>query len=117
MATEHSARIWSLKKQMIELERNIEIAHQRENQLAKARAEAKARFNAFSTRIEQLEKTIPGLHKAIKDLRQDEAGLLREIALRRLEQRRNLINNYLVQARFGVANLLDVSTARAGEEE
>jgi hypothetical protein len=117
IATEHPARVWSLKKQMIELEHNIEMAHQRENQLATARAEAKARFDAFSTRIEQLEKTIPGLQKVVKDLCKSEAGVLQKIALKRLEQRRNLINNYLVQARFGVANLLDVSSARAGEEE
>jgi TolA-binding protein len=117
IATEHPARVWSLKKQMIELEKSIEMAHQKENQLAKARAEAEGRFDAFSTRIEQLEKTLPGLHKQVKDLLRDEAGLLQEMALTRLEQRRSLINNYLVQARFGVANLLDISSARAGAEE
>jgi hypothetical protein len=117
ITTEHPARVWSLKKQMIGLEKNIEMAYQKENQLAKARAEAEGRFDGFTTRIEQLEKTLPGLHKQVKALRRDEAGLLQEMTLTRLEQRRSLINNYLVQARFGVANLLDVSSARAGAEE
>ncbi|PVV22332.1 MAG: hypothetical protein B6D78_05625 [gamma proteobacterium symbiont of Ctena orbiculata] len=102
---------------MIELEQNLEMAHQKETELAKARAEAEGRFDAFSTRIKQLEQELPGLHRQVKVLRQDEAGLLREMALERLERRRTLINNYLVQARFGVANLLDISSARAGGEE
>ncbi|MES9812762.1 MAG: hypothetical protein ABW159_07830 [Candidatus Thiodiazotropha sp.] len=116
IATEHPARVWSLKKQMIELEQSIETAHQKESELARARAEAEGRFDAFSSRIEQLEKALPGLHRQVKALRQEETELLREMALERLEQRRSLINNYLVQARFGVANLLDISSARAGEE-
>ncbi|MEW8506540.1 MAG: tetratricopeptide repeat protein [Candidatus Thiodiazotropha sp.] len=117
IATEHPARIWSLKKQMNQLEQNIEMAHQKERELAKARSEAKGRFDAFSGRIERLEKALPGLHNQVKILRRDEADLLREMALTRLEQRRDLINNYLIQARFGVANLLDISTARAEEQE
>jgi TolA-binding protein len=117
IATEHPARVWSLKKQMIGLEKNIEMAHQKENQLAKARAEAEGRFDAFTTRIEQLEKTLPGLHNQVKAQRRDEAGQLRQMALTRLEQRHSLINNYLVQARFGVANLLDISSAREGTEK
>ncbi|MES9970024.1 MAG: tetratricopeptide repeat protein [Candidatus Thiodiazotropha sp.] len=117
IATEHPARVWSLKKQMIELEQNIEMAHQKEAELAKARAEAEGRFDGFSTRIKRLEQELPGLHKQVIALRKDEAGLLREMALEKLEKRRSLINNYLVQARFGVANLLDISTARAGGEE
>ncbi|MES9993494.1 MAG: hypothetical protein ABW098_16210 [Candidatus Thiodiazotropha sp.] len=117
ITTEHPARIWSLKKQMVELEQNIELAHQKERELAKAQTDAKDRFNAFSGRIEQLEKALPSLHNQVKILRSEESDLLREMALGRLEQRRSLINNYLIQARFGVANLLDISTARAEEQE
>ncbi len=117
ISTEHPARLWSLKKQMIELEQNIEEAHQKEAELAKARTEAKGRFDVFSQRIEQLEQALPNLHERVKKLHRDEADLLREMALSRLEQRRGLISNYLVQARFGVANLLDISTARAGGQE
>ncbi|MEW8413837.1 MAG: hypothetical protein AB2728_12070 [Candidatus Thiodiazotropha sp.] len=117
IATEHPARLWSLKKQMVQLEQNIEMAQQKEVELAKARSEAKGRFDAFSGRIEQLEEALPDLHSQVKKLRREEADLLREMALVRLEQRRGLISNYLIQARFGVANLLDISTARAGEQE
>jgi TolA-binding protein len=117
ITTEHPARIWSLKKQIIELEQNIETAHQRERNLAQAQEEAEGRFDEFTKRIKQLEEVLPGLHQRVQQARQDEAGQLREMALARLEQRHSLINNYLVQARFGVANLLDVSRARAGGEE
>jgi TolA-binding protein/uncharacterized coiled-coil DUF342 family protein len=117
IATEHPARVWSLKKQVIDLEQNIEKAHQRAHDLAKAREEAEGRFDAFAKRIRQLEQALPGLHKRVQQIREDEAELLREMALTRLKQRRSLINNYLVQARFGVANLLDVSSARAGGDK
>jgi uncharacterized coiled-coil DUF342 family protein len=117
IATEHPARVWSLKKQIAELEHTIETAHQREHDLTKAREGAEGRFDTFSGRIAQLEKALPGLHQQVRSVREKQAGLLRQMAQARLKQRRTLINNYLVQARFGVANLLDASNARAGAEE
>jgi chromosome segregation ATPase len=96
ITTEHPARVWSLKKQINGLEQNIETAHQREHDLAKAREEAEGRFDAFSGRIAQLEKALPGLHQQVRQVREEQADLLRDMAQVRLEQRRNLINNYLV---------------------
>lgn len=117
MATEHPSRIRALKKQMTELEQNIELAHQKESKLAEARSSAEGRFDSFSKRIKQRERDIPMLQRQLKKLRQSEASVLQEIALSQLEKRRSLINNYLIQARFGVANLMDLSAARDGGQE
>ncbi|MCM8857647.1 MAG: tetratricopeptide repeat protein [Candidatus Thiodiazotropha sp.] len=117
MATEHPSRIRALKKQMTELEQNIELAHQKESKLAEARSSAEGRFDSFSKRIKQREREIPMLQRQLKKLRQSEASVLQEIALSQLEKRRSLINNYLIQARFGVANLMDLSAARDGGQE
>jgi TolA-binding protein len=110
--TEHPERLWSLKKQISSLQQNIESARHREAELASAQQQAEVRFRTFGQRIEQLEAKIPELLNRVVQLRKAEAKLLQEMALTRLEQRKTLINNYLIQARFGVANLLDISTER-----
>ncbi|MCU7919215.1 MAG: hypothetical protein KZQ95_12785 [Candidatus Thiodiazotropha sp. (ex Epidulcina cf. delphinae)] len=115
--TEHPGRVWTLKKQMRELEQNLETARHQERELAEARHSAEDRFKAFSNHIRQLEADIPQLLKQVEALRLEEAGLLQEMAIDRLEKRRGLINNYLVQARFGIANLLDLSSGREGAPE
>ena len=115
--TEHPARLWNLKKQMRDLQQNIEIARTRETELAAARQQAETRFSTFAERIEQLEAEIPALLNQVERLRKSEAELLQEMALTRLEQRKTLVNNYLIQARFGVANLLDISSERGAARQ
>ncbi|MET0066049.1 MAG: tetratricopeptide repeat protein [Candidatus Thiodiazotropha sp.] len=110
--TEHPERLWTLKKQMRELDQNLEIARTQEQQLAQAKEQAASRFTVFGTRIDSLEERIPQLLKQVTQARVQQAAQLRGMALDKLDQRRNLINNYLIQARFGVANLLDISSER-----
>ncbi|MCU7905143.1 MAG: hypothetical protein KZQ76_04660 [Candidatus Thiodiazotropha sp. (ex Epidulcina cf. delphinae)] len=115
--TEHPGRLWALTKQMRELEQNLETTRRQESELAEARHYAEGRFKALSNRIQQQEASIPQLLKQVEKLRLAEARLLQEMAVARLEKRKGLINNYLVQARFGIANLLDLSSGREGAPE
>ncbi|MET0053094.1 MAG: hypothetical protein ABW095_18710 [Candidatus Thiodiazotropha sp.] len=110
--TEHPARLWNLKKQMRELDQNLETAQTQEQELAQAKDQAVNRFAVFGTRIDALEGQIPKLLAEVTQARTQQAGQLRAMALEQLDQRKNLINNYLIQARFGVANLLDISSER-----
>jgi uncharacterized protein YdeI (YjbR/CyaY-like superfamily) len=115
--TEHPTRLWNLKKQMRELQQSIETARQRKSDLASSRQRAETRFNNLAGRIEQLQGRIPDLLNQVRQLRIAEAGQLQEMALTRLEQRKTLLNNYLIQARFGVASLLDISTKRGATQQ
>ncbi len=110
--TEHPARLWNLKKQMRELDQNLETAQTQEQELAQAKEQAVNRFAVFGARIDALEGEIPKLLNQVTLARTQQADQLRAMALEQLDQRKNLINNYLIQARFGVANLLDISSER-----
>ncbi len=108
--TEHPARLWNLKKQMRELDQNLETAQTQEKELAQAKKQAVNRFTVFGSRIDELEKGIPQLLAQVTETRTQQAVQLRAMALEKLDQRKDLISNYLIQARFGVANLLDISS-------
>ncbi len=113
--SEHPERLWTLKKQMTELDQTLEKTRKIEASLAQARAESKGRFEGYERRIETLERAIPSLIDQVGKLRRQERGLLQQMAVDTLEQRKTLMHNYLIQARFGVASLLDSSSAKAPE--
>jgi hypothetical protein len=110
--TEHPIRLWNLKKQMRDLQQNIGTAKKQEIELAQAREQAETRFSNLAGRIDRLQAEIPDRLRAATELRKQAAKRLQEMALIQLQQRKTLVNNYLIQARFGIASLLDISTER-----
>jgi hypothetical protein len=111
--TEHPQRIWALKKQMAELDQTLESTRKLETDLKQTRLETKGRFKNYSRRIEALEGDIPSQLEQVRILRSEERERLQLMAVATLEQRKTLLHDYLVQARFGVASLLDRSSAEA----
>jgi outer membrane protein assembly factor BamD (BamD/ComL family) len=113
--TEHPQRVWSLKKEMTELDQTLENTRKLEAELAQTRQETKGRFKNYAKRIEALEGDIPARLERVRQLRSAERKHLQRMAVETLEQRKTLLHDYLIQARFGVASLLDRSTAKATE--
>ncbi len=113
--SEHPQRVWTLKKEMADLERNLEETRKLEAELARTRGETKGRFEGYALRIQTLEKAIPSLIERVSKLRLQEQALLQQMAVTTLEQRKSLLHDYLIQARFGVASLLDSSQNDAAE--
>jgi hypothetical protein len=64
-----------------------------------------------------LEREIPDLLSKVNKTESKQAQQLREMAIEVLQERKSLINNYLIQARFGVATLLDRNQPAAGESK
>jgi hypothetical protein len=113
--TEHPARVWTLKKQMRDLDLNLDKTRKLIADLRLAREQTKGRFKDFSQRIRQLERAIPSLIEKVSRLRGKESELLQLMAANVLQERKTLLHDYLIQARFGVASLLD-SSSEAAEE-
>jgi hypothetical protein len=113
--TEHPARVWELEKQMRDLDLNLDKTRKLIADLRLAREQTKGRFKDFSQRIRQLERAIPSLIENVSRLRGKESELLQLMAANVLEERKTLLHDYLIQARFGVASLLD-SSSEAVEE-
>ena len=83
--------------------------------LARARSETKGRFENYSRRIEALERGIPALLERVRKQRSLTGEQLQQMAVATLEQRKTLLHDYLIQARFGVASLLDSSSEQPAE--
>jgi formate dehydrogenase maturation protein FdhE len=113
--TEHPQRIWTLKQLMTELDQTLEKTRKLEADLARARVETKGRFESYVQRIEALEGGIPALLERVRRARSLEGERLQQMAVATLEQRKTLLHDYLIQARFGVASLLDSSSAQPEE--
>jgi hypothetical protein len=109
--TEHPARLRTLKKQMTDLDLALDKTRKLMTGLAQARQQTKGRFDTYAQRIDALKKSIPALLREAGTLRTEEAKQLQEMAVAVLEQRKSLLHDYLIQARFGVASLLDSSSA------
>jgi hypothetical protein len=110
--TQHPARVWNLKKEMKGLTQSIESVKAQQVELTASKQQAENRFDNLSGHIDNLRADIPELLAQVTEVRRQQAKRLQEMALARLEQRKTLVNNYLIQARFGVASLLDISTDR-----
>ncbi|MEJ2395911.1 MAG: hypothetical protein P8Z77_14350, partial [Candidatus Thiodiazotropha sp.] len=108
-------RIWALKKQMADLDQTLESTRKLEADLKQTRLETKGRFKNYSRRIDALEGEIPSQLEQVRKLRSEERERLQLMAVETLEQRKTLLHDYLIQARFGVASLLDRSSAEAAE--
>jgi hypothetical protein len=115
--TEHPQRIWTLKQLMTELDQTLEKTRKLEADLARARVETKGRFESYAQRIKALESGIPALLERVRRARSLEGERLQLMAVATLEQRKTLLHDYLIQARFGVASLLDSSGAQPAEGE
>jgi len=113
--TEHPQRVWTLKKEMAGLDQTLDETRRLEADLAQTRSETKGRFEGYSRRIGVLEKEIPSLIERVSNLRLQEQALLQQMAVNTLEERKSLLNDYLIQARFGVASLLDSSRGHTTE--
>jgi tetratricopeptide (TPR) repeat protein len=113
--SEHPQRTWNLKKQMTGLDQALQESRKLEADLTRVRQETTGRLSGYTRRIEILEADIPALLQRVAKLRRQEGELLQQMAVEVLEQRKILLHDYLVQARFGVASLLDSSSERKQE--
>ena len=115
--TQHPARIWEAKKQLRSLDHALQLTRDQQAALRLAHANTQGQFLGFAQRIDQLERRIPDLLAQVTRTKDAQARLLRQMAAKSLHQRKSLINNYLIQARFGVASLLDRNSQPGGDAE
>lgn len=117
MVTEHPARSWEIEKKSRELEQALEQTRLQQAALKQAHQDTRGSFKDFENQIRTLEGRIPGLLAEVKQAKAAQAGLLEQMAVEVLEERKSMINNYLIQARFGVASLLDRNRQGTGAAE
>ncbi len=106
-STEHPVRIWEAGRQLQDLNQSIQDAESSQAALQVAHSRTEGRFGGFEQQIESLEGQIPALLSKVNLTRIEQGRQLQQMAIEGLEGRKALLNNYLIQARLGVASLLD----------
>lgn len=115
--TEHPARAWQARQHLDELDQALAQTHAQQAALQQADQITQGGFGHFSRDIVNLEGQIHGLRSESDRLRRASAEQLQGMAIATLEDRKQLIDNYMIQARFGIATLLDRSSAAGAEGE
>ncbi len=114
---EHPIRLWETRKQFKDLDQAMAEARSRQSALLEAHRQTEGRFKGFKQQIQSLEERIPALLIDVNQARKHQGELLQQMAIAALEARKALLNDYLIQARLGVASLLDRNSRSAGETE
>ncbi|MEN8179409.1 MAG: tetratricopeptide repeat protein [Pseudomonadota bacterium] len=114
---EHPIRLWETSKQLQTLDQVIEEARASQTALLETHQRTQGRFKGFAQQIQTLEDRIPALLTEVNRARLRQGELLQQMAVSALETRKALLNDYLIQARLGVASLLDRNSRSAGGAE
>ena len=108
-----AVRLWSAKKGMQELQRNLSEAQQRDAALATAERDEPARLDAFAGRIDALAARVEAMVPRVAELAREQANAVQELAVADLLRQKERLAAYGTQARFAVAQIYDrASTVR-----
>jgi hypothetical protein len=112
ISTEYPQRLWQAKKSMHELDKAIEQARLQQQSLEQAQQVARAGFEGYAQRIATERRRLAQLRREIDDSVRAHERYLQELVINELEQQRKRLRSYVIQARFGIAQIYDHSISR-----
>ena len=115
ISTEYPQRLWQAKKSMRELDKTIERARLQQQSLQRAQQVARAGFEGYAQRIASERRRLTQLRREVEDSIRAHERYLQELVVSELEQQRKRLRGYVIQARFGIAQIYDGSISRAEE--
>jgi len=115
--TDYPGRRWQAEQDLATLDQTLLGAAKQQKALRQAQHLSEGGFGNYATAIATLEGRLDGLDERTASLKQALIARMQSMAITTLQDRQRLINNYLVQARFGVATLLDRNSTQGGTSE
>lgn len=115
LAAAHADRLWSARKTLVQIDRQIGEATAHQAALRRAQAAEPQRFEQLGARLSVLSQRVATLQPRVLALADEQRAALQDIAvgvLQRLQQRMEALT---AQARFALAQLQDGATVAAGE--
>jgi hypothetical protein len=112
--SQFKARVWEIKKTLKEVDTVLAESQQRRAALTTAQQEAPRIFDAFAARIKSGRGRIAQLESGVRVAISEQGGYVQQLAVAELEQQKQRMATYLIQARFAVAQIYDQSS-RSGE--
>jgi tetratricopeptide (TPR) repeat protein len=110
---DYSARLWKAKRNVQDLERQLERAVQHYHRVDKAQADWPQKFKELSSRIDGVTPRVANLAQGLDQALVGQREFVQHVAVEALEMQRERLAAYAVQARFALASLYDRAGASA----
>ena len=101
------ARMWQQRRTMKDLDLSLREAQNRWIRVQRARQSVPTNNGEFASRVAALKARIDGLQGRMAAVEQKQADYLAQVAVAELEQQKNRLATYQVQARFALATMYD----------
>lgn len=109
---DYKARLWNVRKHLRQLDTQIARAEQGRASIAAAQREAPHGFEGFDQRIAGHRRQIAALQARLGDALGHQEAYLQRLVLAELQRRSARLDEYLAQARYGLARVYDQLATR-----
>ena len=103
----YGARLWQEHRSLKDLNVALHEAQSRWIRVERARKNVPVNTGEFAARVAALQKRIDALQLRLADAERRQSGYLAQVAVRELEQQKERLDTYQVQARFALATMYD----------
>jgi len=114
MAESFKARVWNERRTLKDLDQALREAQNRWVRVQKARGSMPLNTGEFAARVDALRTRLDAAQVRLADVAKQQNGLLEELARHELEQQKERIGTYQIQARFALASIYDRAAAPPG---
>jgi hypothetical protein len=111
LAESFKARVWNERRTLKDLDQALHEAQNRWVRVQKARSSMPNNTGEFAARVEALRQRLEAAQQRLAGVAQMQNGLLESLARNELEQQKERISTYQIQARFALASIYDRAAA------
>jgi hypothetical protein len=111
LAESFKARVWNERRTLKDLDQALREAQNRWVRVQKARSSMPNNTGEFAARVEALRQRLEAAQLRLAGAAQMQNGLLEALARNELEQQKERISTYQIQARFALASIYDRAAA------
>ena len=107
ISTDYAPRLWSARKQLIELDRALEISQKRAESLRQISGNSLQQFDGFEIRIKDKEERIAAVKQQITDLVDRQQQRINRLAADAISRQQQHIIQLRLNTRYALARLYD----------
>ena len=114
LAESFKARVWNERRTLKDLDQALRETQNRWVRVQKARGSMPNNTGAFAARVEALRQRLEASQIRLAEVAKQQNGLLESLARTELEQQKERIGTYQIQARFALASIYDRAAIGGG---
>ncbi len=115
LAEAFKARVWNERRTLKDLDQALREAQNRWVRVQKARSSTPNHTGEFAARVAALRARLEGAQARLAGVATQQNGLLESLARNELEQQKERISTYQIQARFALASIYDRAALGGGD--